>query len=553
MHKTVLSSEDMVRRDITKNYPSFFDAENARVLGDTKLALKRYQDFVKKNDQNATAYYNLARLQLQTMDLQSAEKNAARALKLSPNNQYFEEFYTQVLIINKKPKQAELQYEALIKKHPFNEDYLFEKAMLQMMVQDYDKAILSISELEKKMGFNEELILQKKNIYIKQNKLDLAIAEIERLKREDYSSPKYDIMIADIYETSKQKSKMEKVYQEIEKNYPNDAMAQVALAQYYLENKNNAKYNQFMQLIMKNKNLDVETKIALIIPSLQKLETDTIQRAEIIKMAASIAEESKGNKEAQSLYADVLYFSRQYDQALIEYQKYLLLDQKKFSVWSQIISIYSERQELDSVINISKNCIQYFPENAIPYFYTGISYLQQKNYDSSLIYLLKGLPLENQNKLLQSQFYSSLGDLYNAQKNYSLSDSSFEKAILLQPAEATTLNNYAYYLSLRKEKLDYAEKLSKKSLELQPNSKSFLDTYGWILFQQGNYKEALIYIQKAIDIDGGQDGTLLEHLGDVYYKLNEKDKANENWRIAKQKGETNPLLLRKIQEGKYYE
>jgi tetratricopeptide (TPR) repeat protein len=86
-----------------------------------------------------------------------------------------------------------------------------------------------------------------------------------------------------------------------------------------------------------------------------------------------------------------------------------------------------------------------------------------------------------------------------------------------------------------------------------PNSKSFLDTYGWILYQQGNYTEAKIYIEKAIAAAGDDDGTLLEHLGDVYFKLNETEKAIEYWKKAKSKGEDNPLLLKKISEGKLYE
>lgn len=54
--------------------------------------------------------------------------------------------------------------------------------------------------------------------------------------------------------------------------------------------------------------------------------------------------------------------------------------------------------------------------------------------------------------------------------------------------------------------------MSKKSLVLQPDSKSFLDTYGWILFQQGKYAEAKTYIEKAIKAGGEEDGTLFEHL-----------------------------------------
>ncbi len=539
--------------EISKNYASFFDAENARVLGDTKQALLLYTEFVKKHPANATARYNLARLQFQKMDIGNAEKNAELALKSDPENKYFRELYTQILVINKKPKLAETQYDILLEKYPRVEEYLYDKAMLQILMKNFDGAIKSFTQLESSLGFNEDIILQKKDLYVLQGKSEPAIQEILKLKQEDRSSSKYDLLIADIYAASKQPEKVRDVFNDIEAKYPDDPLAQIALAQYYLDMDSMAKYNQFMQLVMKNRNLDVDTKIALIIPALKKLESDTLQRDEVIGMAKSIAEESPGNKDAQSLYADVLYFSKQYDAALEAYRKYLLTDPEKFQIWTQMIAIYSERQQLDSVINISKRCIEVFPKNAIPYFYAGISLLQKKETESAIDYLNRGLPLETENKLLIAQFYSSLGDGYNTQKKYVLSDSCFEKAIRLQPTDATAMNNYAYYLSLRKERLDMAEKMSKKSLELQPTSKSFLDTYGWILFQQANYKEAQIYIQKAIDSDGENDGTLFEHLGDVYFKMGQTEKAKEYWRKAKDKGEGNPTLLKKIQDGTYYE
>lgn len=552
-HRNIVSSEAAYKHEVTKSYPLFFDAENARVLGDTKQAIALYTEYVKKYPENATALYNLARLQLQRMNINEAERNALKAFKLSPSNQHFQEFYTQLLVIAKKNKEAEHQYNDLISKFPRNEDYLYEKAVLQLMEQDYEKAILSFNALEAVIGFNEDIIVQKKNIYLQQGKTELAVREIEKLRQDDRSTPKYLIMIADIYSSAKMPERVKEVYHDIEISFSNDALAQVALAQYYSEQHDHEKYNVFMQRIMKNKNLDAETKMALLFPLLKKIETDTLYREEIIDMAKSLSNESNGNKEAMSLYADVLYFSGKRTEALAEYKKYLIRDSMKYSVWSQIIAIHSELQQTDSVISICKHCIGLFPSKSIPYFYAGVSYLQKREPNEAIHFLNKGLVFEKDNDLLQSQYYSSLGDAYNTLRNFELSDSCFDRAIQIQPNDATILNNYAYYLSVRKVRLEDAEKMSKKSLELQPNSQSFLDTYGWILFQQEKYDEALVYIKKAIDIDAQGDGTLLEHLGDVYFKLGHFEQAKDTWKKATEKGEKNPLLLKKIQDGKYYD
>jgi Tfp pilus assembly protein PilF len=116
------------------------------------------------------------------------------------------------------------------------------------------------------------------------------------------------------------------------------------------------------------------------------------------------------------------------------------------------------------------------------------------------------------------------------------------------------LNNYSYYLSERGERLDVAKTMSEKSLHLRPDETTFLDTYGWILYKKGEYSKAKDAVQTAVNKgDKKADGTIFDHLGNIYYKLNDKEKAVYYWKIAKERGSDDPLLDKKIGEGKLYE
>ncbi len=84
------------------------------------------------------------------------------------------------------------------------------------------------------------------------------------------------------------------------------------------------------------------------------------------------------------------------------------------------------------------------------------------------------------------------------------------------------------------------------------NSYVFIDTYGYVLFQNGEYKEAKKQFEDAMVINP-TDVVVMEHLGDVYYKLEEENKAIEWWEMAKEKGAKNSILLKKIEDKKYYE
>jgi Tfp pilus assembly protein PilF len=115
------------------------------------------------------------------------------------------------------------------------------------------------------------------------------------------------------------------------------------------------------------------------------------------------------------------------------------------------------------------------------------------------------------------------------------------------------LNNYAYYLSERNEQLEKADEMSKRSNALSPNQSTYEDTYAWILYKKGNFRDAKVWIEKAINNGAGTNGTILEHYGDIIYKLGEIDKAVEYWEKAKATGDHSELLVKKLTDRKLYE
>ena len=88
---------------------------------------------------------------------------------------------------------------------------------------------------------------------------------------------------------------------------------------------------------------------------------------------------------------------------------------------------------------------------------------------------------------------------------------------------------------------------------LAPNNSFYQDTYGWILYQMKKYDDAKVWIGKALEGGGKNNGTLLEHYGDVLYQLGDIDSALKYWIDAKKSGENSTLLDKKIADKKLYE
>ena len=113
------------------------------------------------------------------------------------------------------------------------------------------------------------------------------------------------------------------------------------------------------------------------------------------------------------------------------------------------------------------------------------------------------------------------------------------------------LNNYSYYLSVLGKDLDKAERMSAKTIEIEPGNATFLDTYAWILFKKGQFLEAKFIIERAIDNMDEPSGVVVEHYGDILFKNGNINGALEQWKKALEIGGHSDLLEQKIERKEY--
>jgi tetratricopeptide (TPR) repeat protein len=72
------------------------------------------------------------------------------------------------------------------------------------------------------------------------------------------------------------------------------------------------------------------------------------------------------------------------------------------------------------------------------------------------------------------------------------------------------------------------------------------------LFQQKRYELAKEYIEKSLAASPNS-AEVVEHMGDVFFKLNKYEKAIELWNKARELGSDSEMLDKKIKDKKYVE
>ncbi len=446
-------------------------------------------------------------------------------------------------------------YAGIARRERYNDEYLERAAAFYQRAGKYKEALGELDILRKKRSGDEDVLIRQQQVYLKMNDVDAAARTARELITLNQGEPRYYSNLIEIYENNKQRDKAAEVLKEMQAKFPSDPSVQLALANQALKRGDTPTYNSYVRKVITNKDLDAETQLGLLAPYLQSLGSDSAQRREALSLTEQLVAQHPENLNILLAYGRVLLFNNRRAQAADQYRSVIRLAPNNFGAWEQLMYAYSGREDADSLINISERAARLFPAQAIVHYLNGRGYYNKGNYPKAIRSINRAIDLVPEEKTDDlSEMHTVLGDIYNVTKDYAASDSNYTAAIRLTPDNATALNNYAYYLSVRNTRLEDAARMSKASLKIRPGEPTFLDTYGWILYQQGKYAEALEYIRKAVDKNPLEaDPTLWEHLGAVQYKMGNKDEAVAAWKKAKEKGSENKDIDKMIAERKLYE
>ena len=211
---------------------------------------------------------------------------------------------------------------------------------------------------------------------------------------------------------------------------------------------------------------------------------------------------------------------------------------------------------MDSVYSVASRALELYPMMPEFYYFKGMAEYQKKDIESAVKTFNDGLMMVVNNDELKSTFFTLLGDCYHELGEQDKTFSNYDNALALRPDNLYVMNNYSYFLSTSNTNLEKAEALGKKIVEAEPENSHYLDTYGWALFKNGKYNEALKYLNEAMKYSSGDDkATIYEHIGDVKWKLNDSDSALKYWQDAYNQDAVNAseILKKKINDEKYYE
>lgn len=529
----------------------FFDGSKLRVIDRYDEAITKFEECLSITDKVAEVYYQLY-LCYNEIGRTGAAEVLDKAIIIEPKNTWYLEEKAEVLSTNRRFQEAAAVYLQLIDADPTKAQYYENAGNLLIQGGKHEEAIKVLDKMEAKFGITEEIIRKKENLYLYLNKPDKAIIEVQRLVDAMPTNPDYMGLLAELLAATGQNEKALEYFNKILSIYPNNGKAHFGMANIYRQLGDSANTAKSLQLGFIDPEVSLKEKINVLLSMAPMGDADTNYRNQVLHLARTMVMAHPLESQAHAMYGDLLFGNRRLKEALVEYEVALKLDANNQRLWQQMLSACEQLADYKKLDEKSDEALELFPNKLVFYYYSATAAYHIKNYKKAAATAQAGIDMAMADNFLNMGLYSIAGDAYYKLKEYSLCYLSFDAALGIDPNNSYVLNNYAYYLSEQGDRLEKALAMGKRALEIHPESPSYLDTYGWILYKTGRYDEALTYIEKAHKITPN-DKEILEHLGDVSYRLGNKDKAVEYWRKSKEFGNDSALLDKKINEGKLTE
>ena len=514
------------QEDVRKNALAFSKGLECKYKEDVSGAIKSFEEALRFMPNDAASMFELSEQYVKAGKMEEGFEMIKQAAQLDPENKWYQMRLAMFYRTLEQFDDYIKVFEGLTAKYPGDVDMLSNLIEAYLITEKYDKAIEKLDILEQQAGVSALVSEQKVEIYQRQGNTKKVISELEKLIAENPENTRYYSMLAKVYMENKKEKEAVKLYNKIKEIDPSDPYINISLLEYYENKKDYDKaFDELIEAI-NNKNLDFNTKANIYEYWFNKHQDAKDIDQQALRAGNAFLVNYPDNKMGYLVMASYHINKQEYQPCSVMAQKALEYDHTNYAAWQYLVICDGALRANDSLKKHSVEALQFYPTQPIFYWYAGVSHALDKQDAEAISYFEKGRKFVTDKNALMD-FDSYLGDLYHSVGETEKAFQAYDRVLNQDPDNVLVLNNYAYYLSLRKEDLDKAKAMALHAVELEPNNAIYLDTYAWVLYQKGEYKAAEAQMEKAVKLLKSPDKTYYQHYADILDKVNKQEKAAE--------------------------
>lgn len=548
----VLAVADTLSYNDSRRYNYFFlEAVRQQGAGHYAAAFDLLNHCLDINPKAAEAYFLRARYLSMLRKDSLALNDLEKAASLQPGNAIYQEKVAQFYIGMGNFDKATKAYEQLYANNRDRSDVLNVLVQLYQQQKDYGKMIEAINKMEELEGVDDQFEMAKMNVYEMMGNTRKAYLTLKRLADSHPNDKTFTVMLGNWLMQHKMRKAAYKLFAQTLKEEPDNTYAQSSMYDYYRSSGNDSLARQMMDRILLGKNTPADSRMQFLKQAIQENEQQGGDSMRIIHLLDRVRQVVP--KDAQVAEMRAAYFQmKKMPTAVVDSALMQLLDIAPDNAWARFQLVQSKwaTQDWKLVASLAEPGMLYNPDEMVFYYFTGLARFYQEDDKGALDAFQRGTAEINDksNPDIVSDFYAIMGDIYHSQGEKEKSYAAYDSCLQWKPDHIATLNNYAYFLCTEGGNLKKAEEMSAKAVKAEPTNATYLDTYAWILFCEERYAEAKFYMDATLknDTDSAVSAAVLEHAGDIYMKVGEKEQALEFLQKAIEAGGDKDALTRKM-------
>ena len=511
--------------------------------------------------------YDLALYRLALRQDSLAEQLLVRAAALDPQNTYYKEALASFYLQRRRTEEALPQLETLAALQPKRTDVLSQLVNIYTSLDRPSDAIRTLDRIEVLEGKMANVSYRKFQLYRSMEKEDEAFAELDSLCKEYPHEMSYRLAIGDQLLNVGRIEEAEKVYDEVRTLEPDNTGLKLSMLELYRQTEQDSLFEVTRDSLLFAPKTESSTRVALmrdIVASEQKADSTGPQRVkDIFARLDEAFPRDIGLLQLRAAY--LATYDKDNDSAFVAVMDRVNeLEPANTQALFFLIQHYAEHQDFEHLENICRRAVLTHPDELLCHYFLGVALYQQDKKREALAAFRAGIVQKNEDSrpTMVADLYSVMGDILHEIGSEEEAYEAYDSCLVYQDDNVQCLNNYAYYLSLQNSNLDRAEEMSYRTIRLEPDNKTYLDTYAWILFMKQRYSEAQIYIDRVCSPDSADSvllsdpnisGVVFEHAGDIAACNGNINQALRFWQLAQKAGGTGltALLPKKIKFKKY--
>lgn len=540
----------------------FGEAAKQYALNNADATYDLLRQTLRINPSHAPSLALLAQFENYLRNPRVADSLLQKALAIDPTNEEYLETNASIALQSDSVPRAIDAFERLAAVRPHSAPVLSQLTNLYMKANLPDSAIRTLERVENIQGLTEQIAHTKHVLRLAMGDTLTAMDELRRLVEEYPNDPNYAVLLGNAYMRVMDNTDTARViFDRVAATDPSNGALQLARLNLY-ERTDSSLYKLYHDSLLYAPDTDPELRSSMMIRFVGQHQRDSLGRAMTIAMFDSVLSRPQEDSRLLSTYAAYLMAANVRGDTICNVlERMLEVEPSNRGATLELLQRYAADNNTEGVMRVCDQAITYYPHESIFYFYSALGHYIKGDTITALERATVGCEhLTPQTPIdAAASLYSMQGDILYHLGRKEEAFAAYDSCLVYQPDDVMCMNNYAYYLSLENRDLDKAEQMSYRTLRAQPDSRTFLDTYAWILFLQRRYDEAANYMDRVMDgipTDATEEpedvsADVFEHAGDIYACNGNVAKALPYWEAAKRLGCKSKTLTQKIKKKKY--